>query len=108
MKNLPQSPMLWAWVDFEEVRQIDGFKNGLDGAALDPGATLCLADPVDVVRRTPYMISSIAMEGPNFVLEHRMPVGRLGMASRAELFQARDGKGALPLLQTPGISASIS
>jgi len=108
MKLLPKNPLLWAWVDFESVRKIEGFKTGLDAAALDTGATLAIGGLVDMAVRTPYLVSSIAMEGQNIVLEHRLPVGRKGMNPKAALFQPAEGKGALPLLQPAGVLASLS
>ena len=61
-----------------------------------------------MIRRSPFVVSSLSLEGKNLALEQRMPVGRQGMDAKASVFLPPDNKGSLPLLQPARVVASAS
>ncbi len=107
-KLLPRQPLVWSWVDMESVRKIENFRIGLASVSMDPNSLFVFGGLVDMIQRSPVLVSSLSLEGQNFVLENRMPVGRKGMDAKAALYLPNDDKGTLPLLQPARTLASIS
>jgi Protein of unknown function (DUF3352) len=107
-KLLPKQPLAWSWVDLDAMRKIKTFKAGLDAVAMDPNFLFAVGGLLDMLQRSPMVVISLSQEGPNLVLENRMPIGREGMDAKAVLYLPHDDKGALPLLQPPRTLGSIS
>ena len=108
-KLLPKDPLVWAWIDLDALHKNNPeFKAGLDALRLDTNAQFLFGGLVNVVRRSPFAVSSLSQEGKNFVLETRLPQGRKGMDARSAMFLPQDDKGSLRLLNPPRTLASAS
>jgi len=102
------SPLVWAWLDWEQIRKIPAVKNGLDPIGGDPLTFLLFGGVADVLKRSPWLAFTLAAEGKNLRVSLNMPRGREGAAPILATHMPQDDKGSLPLLKPPRTISSSS
>jgi hypothetical protein len=71
LKRAPAKALVWAWLNLEETRKNEDFKNGLEAAALDPGQLILFGGLIDLLKRSPYVTATATRDGEGFSLAHR-------------------------------------
>lgn len=107
-KSIPKNAHVWGWLNFETVRNLEGFKTGFEAASQDPLQMFILGGLHDVIKRAPSLSGYLAQDGPNWHARVQLNAGREGMGAIGNLVLPQDGKGTLPLLQPPRTFASVS
>jgi hypothetical protein len=107
---LPPNPAAWFWVNLKPLKEQPQLKETLKTPRENVILTLAVGDILDVVRRSDFVAAGLYADHDEFRLAVRMPAGRKGMATDAEMHLPRDPKvgGSLPLLEPDGVLFSYS
>lgn len=109
-KILPGDPLAWLCVNLKSVKALPDAKNLFATPRDNVILTFLFAGYLDVARRSDFLAAGLYHDKGDFRLAVRMPAGRDGMATDAELHLPRDPKvgGTLPLLEPKGVLFSHS
>src|SRR5262245_38347100 len=107
---LPPNPALWLWLNMKPVKEFPQAKELFKNPRNDVAQTVVFAGYLDVIRRSDFVAAGLYHDGGNFRFTLRLPAGRDGMSTDAELHLPRDAKvsGTLPLLEPKGVLFSHS
>lgn len=108
-KQAPAKALAWTWLNLEEVRKNQGFRDGLNAASLDPLQVLLFGGLTDLLKRAPHLSAALTQEsGKGYRIAIRMPRGRDGMSAISHMILPPDDKGSLPPLLPPRVISSSS
>lgn len=108
-KQAPAKALAWTWLNLDEVRKNQDFKNGLDAASLDPAQVLLFGGFTDLLKRSPSVSASFLRDGATgYRIAIQMPRGREGMSALSHMIVPPDDNGTLPPLTVPRVISSTS
>jgi hypothetical protein len=108
-KLLPKDPLAWLWIDFAAVKQTQETKDFFDATRKDFLQTLVAGSTIDCVRRSDFVALGLYQEAKGFRLALRLPAGRDAFPEEFAFHVPPKGQpGSLPLLEPPGVLASLS
>jgi hypothetical protein len=107
---LPPNPAAWLWLNLKPVKEMPAAKELFKNPRNDIAQTVLFAGYLDVARRSDFVAAGLYADAGDFRLRVRLPAGRDGMSTDAELHLPRDPKisGTLPLLEPKGVLFSHS
>jgi len=107
---LPTNPAAWLWLNLKPVKEFPQAKELFKNPRNDIAQTVLFAGYLDVIRRSDFVAAGLYQDGGDFRFAVRLPAGRDGMSTDAELHLPRDLKtsGTLPLLEPKGVLFSHS
>jgi hypothetical protein len=108
-KLLPAQALAWAWVNFEQFKQNEEFKNVYELPNVFFPFHVIAGGMLDVIKRSNYVAAALTHENGETNLTIRMPAGREGLGEIAAAHVPPAGEpGLLPLLQPKGVLYSTS
>lgn len=107
---LPKNPLAWLWVNLKPLKETPEGKDLFAMPRNEIVLTLGFAGWLDVARRSDFIAAGLYHQAGDWELTVRMPAGRDGLSTDAEIHVPRNAKvgGTLPPLQPKGMLFSHS